>query len=73
MSPLELVDDRFGELRAARPRASAELRAQIEAERLRAFTAFRTDVAQGQFPSDAESVALDPEVLTALREHENKG
>lgn len=31
MSPLELVDDRFGELRAARPRASAELRAQIEA------------------------------------------
>ena len=31
MSPLELVDDRFGELRAARPRVSAELRARIEA------------------------------------------
>ena len=30
MSPLELVDDRFRELRAARPRASAELRARIE-------------------------------------------
>jgi hypothetical protein len=31
VSPLELVDDRFGELRAARPRASAELRARVEA------------------------------------------
>ncbi len=31
MSPLELVDDRFRELRAARPRASAELRARIQA------------------------------------------
>lgn len=31
MSPLELVDDRFRELRAARPRASAELRARVQA------------------------------------------
>jgi len=48
----------YGDLRS--------LRSQIIAERLRAFSAFRADVAQGRFPSEAESVAVDPDVVTAL-------
>lgn len=43
------------------------LRAQINAERLRALTAFRSDVAQGRFPDDAETVTMDPDVLASLQ------
>jgi len=43
------------------------LRQQIDAERLRAFSAFRADVAQGRFPAPAESIGMDAAVLEALR------
>jgi 3-methyl-2-oxobutanoate hydroxymethyltransferase len=54
----------YGDLRS--------LRDQIRTERLRAFAAFRADVAQGRFPTDAHGVALDPDVLLALKSHETR-
>jgi len=47
------------------------LRAQINAERLRALTAFRSDVAQRRFPGDAETVTMDTDVLASLQRHGN--
>lgn len=49
----------------------ASLYAQVEAERLRALTAFRADVASGNYPSDAEMGHIDAAELarfvTSLR------
>jgi 3-methyl-2-oxobutanoate hydroxymethyltransferase len=57
------------ERRPRHARAYADLAAlhrQIQAERVRALTEFRADVASGGFPSVAESSTVDPAELTAF-------
>ena len=44
----------------------ASLQRQIEAERVRALTEFRADVAAGQFPSDAEVSVVDADELAGF-------
>ena len=46
----------------------AALHRQIEAERLRALTEFRADVAGGRFPSDAEAATVDAAELASFVE-----
>jgi 3-methyl-2-oxobutanoate hydroxymethyltransferase len=46
----------------------ASMQRQIEAERVRALTAFRADVASGGFPSDAEVSKVDAAELAVLVE-----
>jgi 3-methyl-2-oxobutanoate hydroxymethyltransferase len=41
----------------------AALHEQIDAERIRALTAFRADVASGAFPSESEVGQIDPDEL----------
>lgn len=38
----------------------ASLYAQVEAERIRALSAFRVDVASGSYPNDSEMGHIDP-------------
>ena len=45
----------------------AALHRQIDAERVRALTEFRADVAGGGFPTDAETSRIDPDELAAFR------
>ena len=40
---------------------------QMDAERVRALTEFRADVASGGFPSDAEVSRIDPAELAGFR------
>lgn len=44
----------------------ASLQRQMEAERLRALTAFRKDVSNGQFPDDSEIGKVSDEVMESL-------
>jgi 3-methyl-2-oxobutanoate hydroxymethyltransferase len=44
----------------------ASLHRQIDAERVRALTAFRADVAAGAFPDAAEVTKVDPAELAAF-------
>lgn len=44
------------------------LRHAIEAERLRAFSAFRADVSARRFPADRESVRLDDDILRMMKD-----
>ena len=44
----------------------ASLHRQMEAERVRALTEFRADVAAGGFPSDAETSTVDAGELAAF-------
>jgi 3-methyl-2-oxobutanoate hydroxymethyltransferase len=47
----------------------AALHRQIETTRVQALTAFRADVAEGAFPSDAEVATVDAEELRGFRAH----
>lgn len=46
----------------------ASLYAEIEAQRVRALTAFRSDVASGSFPNSSEVVRIDEAELATFRE-----